>query len=192
MLLYYGNTKIGSDSLVEIDIIENTINKSKITFTLNTTFWKSVNSGITSFLHSNPAWDEIKFLDENGDLNSRINTVPNDTGGIYLFIVKPDVLPDFHNYLMYIGRSHTSDSRNLRKRIREYYNDERINNKRPKVHRMLNSWGEYLYIKYLPLYNYNDSDIDKIEVELINSLLPPCNDKIPCKLIRDAVKAYSL
>lgn len=32
--------------------------------------------------------------------------------------------------------------------------------------------------------------IDKVEEELINKILPPFNDEIPDKNIRDAVKAF--
>ena len=55
---------------------------------------------------------------------------------------------------------------------------------------MLKGWGEYLYIRYLPLTD--DLELEKIEAELINKILPPFNDKIPDKKIRDAVKAFSM
>ena len=176
----------------EIDIIECSVAKSKVSFMLNTVLWDSFDTTIKSILHSNSNWQEVKFLDENGALSSRINTVPNDAGGIYLFMAKPDIVHNSHGYLMYVGRSRKSASRNLRKRLREYYTEKRNISKRPKIYRMLNGWGEYLYIRYLPLYNCDNSTIEKIEAELISKIIPPFNDEIPNKTIRNAVEAFSV
>ncbi|AFV03482.1 hypothetical protein UNSWDHB_322 [Dehalobacter sp. UNSWDHB] len=55
---------------------------------------------------------------------------------------------------------------------------------------MIEGWGQYLYVRYLPL---TDNDlIDSIESEIINKVLPPFNDMIPDKQIRTAVKAFSV
>lgn len=172
----------------EIDIIGNSIAESKIHFVLNTALWESFDASIKSTLHSISAWSEVKFLDENGNLNNSIMSLPNNAGGIYLFVAKPNLIPDSHYYLLYVGRAHSTATQNLRKRCREYIK-ELNENKRPKIHRMLSGWGEYLYIRYLPLNDNNE--IDRIEAELINKILPPFNDQIPDKEIRDAVKAFS-
>ena len=174
----------------EIDIIEDSVAKSNRSFVLSTILWDSFDIEIKSILQSNDNWQEVKFLDENGRISNEINTVPNDAGGIYIFMAKPCILPNFHNYLMYIGKSSKTESRSLRIRLREYFYEKERINKRPKVRRMLNSWGKYLYIRYLPLYGFENSMIEKIESELINKILPPFNDKIPDKTIRDIVKEY--
>ena len=176
----------------EIDIIEDSVAKSKVSFVLNTILWDSFDTTIRSILHSDSNWQEVKFLDEYSPLSSRMNTIPNDAGGIYLFIAKPDIIHNSHGYLMYIGKSSKSASRNLRKRLREYYTEKKEINKRPKIRRMLNRWGEYLYIRYLPLYDHDNSTIERIETELINKITPPFNDDIPNKTIRNAVKAFSV
>ena len=168
----------------EIDLINNEIANSTIHLILNKTLWKTFDGKIKSILHSVSVWDEVKFLDETGNLNNEISKVTNNSGGIYLFVAKPNILPGSHFYLMYIGVT-----RNLRERFRDYHKELKYN-KRPKVHRMLKGWGEYLYIRYLPLTE--DFEIDKIEAELINKILPPFNDTIPDKKIRDAIKAFSV
>lgn len=61
--------------------------------------------------------------------------------------------------------------------------------KRPKIKRMIDSWGPYLYIRYLPLDD--NSIIEALEKELINKILPPFNDFIPDVDIRNAIKAFS-
>ena len=174
----------------EIDIIQDSVVKSKRSFVLSTILWDSFDDAIRTVLHSNENWQEVKFLDENGAASKSFNLVPNDAGGIYVFMAKPGILPDFHNYLMYIGMSSKTSSRNLRKRLCEYFTELKDINKRPKVFRMLNWWSKYLYIRYLPLYGFNNSEIEKIEAELINKILPPFNDKIPDKKLRAIVKAF--
>ena len=174
----------------EIDIIQDSVAKSNKSFVLSTILWDSFDGEIRTLLHSNENWHEVKFLDQNGAASTNFNSVPNDAGGIYVFMTKPGILPDFHNYLMYIGMSSKTSSRNLRKRLLEYYAEQKDLNKRPKVLRMLNWWGEYLYIRYLPLYGFNNSEIEKIEAELINKILPPFNDKIPDKKLRAIIKAF--
>ena len=175
----------------EIDVIENSVAKSKKSFVLSAVLWDSFDESIKSALHLNYNWQEVKLLDENGCVNNEINTVPNDSGGIYIFMAKPCILPDFHNYLMYIGKSSKTESRSLRIRLREYFYEKENINKRPKVRRMLNEWGKYLYIRYLPLCGFENSMIERIESELINKILPPFNDIIPDKTIRNVVKAFA-
>ena len=84
---------------------------------------------------------------------------------------------------MYIGRAKKTEKQNLRKRCKEYYSEER-----PKIGRLLRSCWKYIYIKYLPLED--NVLIDRVEAELINTILPPCNDKIPNKVIQNTIKAF--
>lgn len=173
----------------EIDVIKKSIVDTKVTFTLNPKFWEDFDQNMKKSLYSSFQWNEIKFLDENKELHKNINNVPTDFGGIYLFVAKPNILSDAHYYLLYVGRARKTNNQNLRKRCKEYFNEIK-KEKRPLIHRMLNTWGDYLYIRYIPLAD-ND-EINRIEAELINRLLPPFNYEIPDKKIRDAVKAFSI
>lgn len=167
----------------EIDLCSS-IPASKIDFILDPHLWDKCGQEIIDSI--NTTWSEVKFLDESTyTLHESMGFLPNDKGGIYIFIAKPNIIPGSHLYIFYIGRSLITKSQNLRKRCSEYYKD-----KRPKVSRMIKNWGKYLYIRYLPL---DDNDfISELEKTLINSILPPCNDEIPNKEIKAVVKAFSM
>ena len=167
----------------EIDII-NSVATSKIGFHLNTTLWENFDSNVMKTISESQAWSEIKLLDQDGKRNSQLSAIPNDQGGVYLIIAKSNILPDSHLYLMYIGRAHISSSQNLRKRCAQYPAEK----KRPLIKRLIEQWGRYLYIRYLPLCD--NTTIDAIETELISKILPPFNDRNPNKKISAAVKAF--
>lgn len=169
----------------EVDIIKN-IAKSNLHFMLNTALWSSFDSDILSIVSVTQSWSEVKLFEHDGSRNPQLSTIPNDKGGIYLFLAKPNILPESHLYLMYVGRAHISATQNLRKRCMQYSTE----NKRPKIKRMIEQWGNYLYIRYLPLDD--NSKIDDVEAELINKILPPFNDVIPDQKISAAVKAFTI
>ena len=169
----------------EVDIISN-IAESKLTFMLNTSLWNSFDLDVLRIISASHSWNEVKLLGPDGKRNSLLTTIPKDKGGVYLFLVKPGFLLESHSYLVYVGRAHITENHNLRKRCLQYITEK----KRPKVKRMIEQWGEYLYIKYLPLDD--NGMIDLVEEELINKILPPCNDKIPNKKISAAVKAFTV
>jgi hypothetical protein len=166
--------------MYEIDI--GSIAESKMHFMLNPTLWESFDSSILRIISIPQNWSEVKLLSSDGEKNPQLSTLPNDKGGIYLFLVKSNILPESCLYLMYVGRAHAS----LRERCSRYPTEKR----RPKIKRMIEQWGPYLYIRYLPLEDIET--IDSAERELINKILPPCNDEIPDKKIRNAIKAFSM
>lgn len=130
-------------------------------------------------------WIEFKyFSDDNSTINAAIEDVPNTCGGIYLFYIKADVIPEIHLYLAYIGRARSTDYQNLRKRIREY----EAETKRFKICELKRHWSSYLYVRYLPLPQVNNDLIDELEDELIKATLPPFNDKYP-KVYNQAIKS---
>jgi excinuclease UvrABC nuclease subunit len=169
----------------EIDVIGN-VAESKIRFILNTTLWDSFDSTVLRIISQSQSWTEVKLLAPDGKRNLQLSTIPNDKGGIYLFLAKPNILPESHLYLMYVGRAHFSTTQSLRKRCSQYPAEK----KRPKIRRMVEQWGQYLYIRYLPLED--NATIDLVEGELINKILPPFNDKIPDQKINAAVKAFAM
>ena len=136
-------------------------------------------------------WNSIKYLNDNGnDFNADINTVPNNTGGLYLFYIKCNIMPGITEFPFYIGRAQYTDGQNIRKRVKEYFSKFSKDDERPKITKMFKYWGENLYLAYLTL-NDND-DVKDFEKKLINSLLLPMNDEIPDIEIRQAVKAFNL
>lgn len=140
-------------------------------FQLNIDKWGSVNQEIKNIVSAD--WKKIKFLDEDGiNVNKDIVKVPDDMGGVYVFLLKPNIIPGMHLYIMYIGRARRKKEFSLRKRCKEYLMDTR-----PKIAYMREMWGKDLYFYYLPLEN--DEIVERVERELNRVIIPPCNSQIP-------------
>lgn len=137
--------------------------------------WNTFDHKFDSIINSDE-WCEIKFLNDTADgINDDISKVPSDKGGIYLFVLHPDIVPKVHRYILYVGRVKSTPQQNLRKRFREYVKDQRSD-----ILLMRENWGKDLYIRYLPL---TDNDIiSALEEELIRVIIPPCNSVYPGKL----------
>lgn len=154
-----------------VDIFEEPM-VYQLTFDLDIRKWATMDAEVKKAVSS--GWESIKYLNDAGTaLSDDIRKLPDDCGGIYLFLLKPDLLPQTHRYIMYIGRAHRATSFSLRKRCRTYISDDR-----PKVHRMIKRWGKDLYLYYLPIKDTDDF-IDKVERELNRVIIPPCNTQIP-------------
>lgn len=159
------------------------IKDKRLYFVLNPdNVWDKFDNSLKAIVKSE--WKEVKFLDDNGEkLHTDMNKLPNDYGGIYVFVLKPEIIPKTHMYILYIGRCKYTTHQNLRKRCCEYFNEK----SRPKISAMIHLWGKYLYIRYLPLKD--NGIIKKLEDELIRTIYPPCNDKYPDRVTRMAMKA---
>jgi hypothetical protein len=169
----------------EIDVIDD-MAKPLVRFRLNTSLWGSFDSNILNIISHPQSWVEVELLAPDGTRHPQLRTIPNNKGGIYLFLAKPNILPESCLYLMYIGRAFITSEENLRERCSKYPSEK----KHPKIKRMIEQWGQYLYIRYLPL---DDNDrIDIVERELVNKILPPFNDEIPDQKISAAVKAFTM
>ncbi len=159
------------------------VDSHTVSFVLNPqNIWNSFDPTLNDITKSG-AWKEVKFLNNEGtDLNDQISQiVPTNKGGVYVFVIKGGIIPNSHEYIMYIGRVQSTPYQNLRKRFREYYTDNR-----PFIRKMRIIWGRDLYIRFLPLTD--NEIIKKIETELIRVIIPPCNDDVP-EPIRQPVKA---
>lgn len=137
-------------------------------------------------------WKSIKYLKEDcsGFITSEINKIPNDKGGLYLFYIPCDIIPPITYFPFYIGRAQKTKNQNLRKRIKEYFQHYSNDVERPKIYRMLRTWGSKIRVAYLELDD--NSETINLESEIINTLLLPMNDKIPDKIIGKAIKAFEL
>lgn len=151
----------------------HSIRNNSLHITLNPqNCWETFNHSFDSVINSNN-WGEIKFLnDEANGINDDIQKVPTDKGGIYLFVLQPNIVPQVHKYILYVGRVKSTANQNLRKRFREYVTDDRSD-----IMLMRETWGKDLYIRYLPLTD--NTIIDALEKELIRVIIPPCNSVYP-------------
>jgi hypothetical protein len=60
------------------------------------------------------------MMDADKELSDETNRIPNDCGGIYVYVIVSPIIPDGGDYLMYIGKATKTESENLRARIRTY------------------------------------------------------------------------
>ncbi len=139
-------------------------------FILHVDKWDSMDEDIKRIVSG--GWSNIKYLNDDGKLNPEIANLPNDKGGIYIFLLSPDIVSGLHRYIMYVGRARRQKDFSLQKRCRHYIKDTR-----PLVAEMVGNWGRYLYLYYLPLDS--DDEITKVERELNRVIIPPCNSQIP-------------
>lgn len=162
----------GGDRMSQnVDIFEESL-LFQIEFELNINKWATMDEDIKALVSS--GWKCVKYLNEDSTaVHTDVYSIPNDCGGIYIFMLKPDIVPNKHRYIMYIGRAHRASNYSLRKRCVTYINDTR-----PKVARMMRRWGKELYLYYLPIHN-TDAYIDKVEKELLRVIIPPMNSQIP-------------
>lgn len=171
-----------------MDLISG-FNTKKILLELPSHLWHKISKDVLDIVKK-AEWKSFKFFD-GVQRSSEIKRINNKSGGIYLFYISPEVIPQNHRIVMYIGRARYTNNQNLRKRITEYYGYVAPNYDRPKITTMFQQWSEDVYCSYLELDCSNET-IDLIEKELINKLLPYCNDAIPDKKIQKAVKAAGL
>lgn len=166
MRIYTG----GDEAMSEIVDMCRREKETQVMFSLNLDKWRDFDDDVRRIVGL--GWKTIKFLDNDGNLSSDFEIMPADKGGIYIFVLNPDIVPNIHTYIMYIGRAQLTANKNLKKRCKEYFKDMR-----PKIAMMRETWGKELYIQYLPLGD--NETIKKVERELIRVIIPPFNDQIP-------------
>lgn len=170
-----------------VDLAED-MNKYRVEFFLYPINWSKFKS-TKGFNIRKGTWKETKYLNDEGtDIHLNVKRINNKTGGLYLFIVKSNILPQISEYLVYIGRAQYTQKHNLRIRVKKYFREYIGDNDRPKITRMMTYWNHQLFLKYIEVSN--NKLIKTLEARLINTLLPPFNDQIPDKKIRKAIKAF--
>ncbi len=152
-------------------------------FKLPIYLWDTIEEKIKETIKT--GWQTIKYLNSSGKgLSEEFNQLPDNCGGIYVFNIQADIIPDVHKYIMYIGRARKREEYSLKKRCRGYLNDNR-----PKVANMVKLWGEKLYLTYLPI-SESDEVISLIESELLRVIRPPCNTQLPRYTIDESVPLF--
>ena len=159
----------------------------KVEYKLHRDLWNKFN--ITSLDLKFENWTKIKYLNTQADaFDANVEHIPNDKGGLYLFYVKCEIVSGITEFPLYIGRAQYTQSQNLKKRVKEYFQHFRKNNERPKITRMFKYWATELYLAYITLEE--NEDIKDLEKQMINSLLLPMNTEIPDKEIKQAITAF--
>lgn len=69
-----------------------------LAFELNIDKWDTMKETVKAAISS--GWQSIKYLNEEGTgVNPEIKQIPNDCGGIYVFLLKPDKIPQLLDIL---------------------------------------------------------------------------------------------
>lgn len=130
------------------------------------------------------SWRQIKYSSNN------VSKVPKKSG-VYAFLIrnalKQAAWPP-HGYIMYVGiAGRRTAKRTLRKRFSEYLTPSELS-KRPKVARLVRTWGDHLYFNYAVVPR--KVNLETVEKRLLGAIVPPCNTgDLPAE-IRGAVKAF--
>jgi hypothetical protein len=142
--------------------------------------WQDNALSVDSSLLNEENWSGlIKYMNGN-ELSEEIKSLPNDKGGIYMFVIQGQTLPFVEYYLAYIGRAQFTDNQNIKKRAKEYFTEYYRKDKRHKIYRLFDKWKDFLYYRYYP--ETDNSAIIQNEAQLIRAILPPFNDEIPNKI----------
>ena len=159
------------------------------TYVMGPELWEKFNIDDLEISIAN--WGCVKMMDDQGvGLNEQTATIPNASGGIYVYIIRPPVIPGCGEYIMYIGKATKTPNENLRRRVRAYKEQFDDDYTRDKVHRLFFKWGKYVYVRYLPVESTPER-IGILEDRLIAALTPPCNPDIRIKSVKRAVKAFN-
>lgn len=103
------------------DPVESDLASYQMTFILSPELWEKFNSEGINVDYSK--WARVKMMDADKELSDETNRIPNDCGGIYVYVIVSPIIPDGGNYLMYIGKATKTESENLRARVRTYKNN---------------------------------------------------------------------
>jgi len=140
---------------------------------------------------SKASWRELKYYADDGSVNTDLSTIPNDKGGIYVYVVKTGLPLNYSEIIMYVGRAQNNeDTQNLRKRVMHYSSEAKdIYRGRKSIRDLFNKYKEYLYVDYLPLEH--NEDIEKLEKEIIAGIVPPFNDDVIQKSLKEGKKMFA-
>lgn len=180
------------DSIYDIDIfspIKDDLECFTQPFTLAPVLWEKFKIDDLENVDFSK-WKSVKLM-HNGAFSKELSQIPTKYGGIYVYCIEPQIIPNTGIYVMYIGKATKTASENLRRRVCSYSADVSDAESRPRLHRLFNKWGEYVYVHYLPV-NDQPEVITALEDRLIAAFgKPPCNSEVRIKSVKLAVRAFN-
>jgi excinuclease UvrABC nuclease subunit len=172
--------------MTEIDVV--TLDKNVLTtpFTINPIRWHNApKKSLDTFDSLMPKSQEFMVFDGNEKNKDGFDMLPDDAGGIYIFLIKPKVFFDYP-YLVYIGKANGNNT--LKKRCSSYLYKSSAE-KREWVKWLQDFYKRHWHIMFLPMQDYTDDEILNFEGDLIQALAPPYNDKSK-KIIKAPIMAF--
>jgi hypothetical protein len=128
-------------------------------------------------------WINIKFLKKN-------KTVIPDKQGIYMFVLDISNSLDLNGtgkHILYIGQTI-----NLNDRFGSYFYYKNSTKPSDFLKRcMVLLWEGKLEFHYFETYGLNSKDLDKVEFDLIDSVVPPMNNRFRGTILKTHIKAIA-
>lgn len=168
---------------MDIDAFINTHDQSLVyqcTYYHDPERWKEASIETKKAINSLSWSGYIKYMGDDGKVSTKLDELPSDKGGLYLFFIQGPTLPSAEMYLAYVGRALCTESENIRKRVKRYLWESTSKGGRPKIKRLFRHWKDFLYIRYC---STRDNTLIKTgESTLIRAILPPFNSELPDKI----------
>ena len=148
------------------------------TFVLNLQAWKDVR-------------DDLRVLFQNGrrfKFDEHIQDSLPRTKGIYIFYVEPQFpfQPEVR-YLMYVGK--VTGSNSFQHRFYDYVSGIGSHTIRRNIQLLTNLWPDKTWVYVFEL-NLTDDEIEKIEDNLIDNIIPPMNNKFKAITAKNSRSIY--
>ena len=177
--------------IYDIDIfnpIEDDLEAFQNTYILSPELWRKFNVDDLVGVDFSK-WKRVKLI-ESGAFSDKLSSIPTKYGGIYIYCIEPDIVPNTGCYVMYVGMATKTQNENLRARVKSYSKQMGKNYDRPRLHRLFQKWEDYVYVHYLSI-DANGEVISALEDRLISAFgVPPCNAEVRVKSVKTAIKAF--
>ncbi len=152
--------------------IEKTYNIES--FVLNMDTWANIDPKLSVYFAGG---NKFKF-DEN--ITNHLST----NKGIYIFYVEPDFpFSPATRYLMYVGK--VTGTNTFKNRFYSYVNAIGNINEKENIMILTNLWPGKTWVYVYPL-NMTDKEIEAIENNLIDNIVPPLNSRVKSKSAKNS------
>ena len=151
-------------------------------YILNFELWQNVDSALKTLL-SKP----VKYLFDDSIQTSLSKT----SKGIYVFTVEPDFpFPPTINHFMYVGKVVATNT--FHDRFYEYVSAIGLMDKRRNIQLLTNLWPGKTWVYVYELNTLNDNEIEDIEDNLIDNIIPPLNNRFKSKKAKNQRNLYNI
>lgn len=162
------------------------INPDKIynikTYVMNLELWANITTKTKTILSA----VKPKVIPFDDKIQGKLS---NTAKGIYIFVVKPELGIDPEPlHLMYVGKVEASNT--FHKRFYDYVGAIGKKDKRRNIQLLTNLWPGKTYV-YVYELGVSDAEIVEIEDNLIDTIVPPMNNRFKLKRAKDSRPLYN-
>ncbi len=154
----------------------------KLPFLLHYELWPNLDAALLANL-INPI--KLRF-DE--DIRDNLGPIKNKKG-VYFFFVEPECPLVFDiNYFVYVGR--VTQDNTFFKRFYDYVSAIGDKNRRRNIQLLTNLWPGKTWVYFFDL-GLTDAEIDSIESNIYDNIVPPLNNKFKAKKAKNSRSIYN-